>query len=145
MACLLCDWMKFQNSLAGFNRGRRTGASMSKADEADRDERLKKIDIDNALFLKRLEFYNGQQKDALAFTKEYGLFTLRELLILDGGAILAILTFIGNLYGRGILAQTLKIHDFAYPLMLFTLGLVLTIIASILCDCVIDLLCVWRG
>jgi hypothetical protein len=103
----------------GFNAGARRGATMPKADDADRDERLKKIDHENAVNLKRLEFDYALRRDALAYTKEYGLFTLKSCLILNGGAILAMLTFIGNLYGRGISTHTLKIHDFNCALMIY--------------------------
>jgi len=65
------------------------------------------------------------------FTKDYGLFTLRSCLLLNGGAILAMLAFIGNLYGHATATPSLELHDFNYAIGLFGLGLVATVVASI--------------
>jgi hypothetical protein len=69
--------------------------------------------------LKRMEQLWALRRDALQFTKDYGLFTLRSCLALNGGAILAILAFIGNLYGRTQYVPSFKLHDFGYAIAMF--------------------------
>jgi hypothetical protein len=97
----------------------------------DKDLRLKKLDHEHAEYLKRMELDWSLRRDALQYTKEYGLFTLRSCLVLNGGAIVAILAFIGNLYGRGTASPPVRIHDLDLALFLFVAGLVAVIVASI--------------
>src|ERR1700719_4602115 len=81
---------------------------------------------------KRLESAWARRREIAEFTKDYSLFTLRSLVVLNGGAILATLAFIGNLYGRaGTAEPALRIADFGRPILTFTFGLVTTILAGI--------------
>jgi hypothetical protein len=93
----------------------------------ERELRLKKLDHEHDEYVKRLDQEWALPRDALQFTKDYGLFTLRSCLVLNGGAMLA---FVGNLYGHAT-AGSIKLHDFGYAIGLFTLGLIATVVASI--------------
>ena len=96
-----------------------------------RESELKKLDHDHDERMKCMEQEWALRRDAMQFTKDYGLFTLRSCLLLNGGAILAMLAFIGNLYGHTTATPSLKLHDFNYAIGLFVLGLVATVVASI--------------
>jgi len=96
-----------------------------------RERELKKLDHEHDEHMKRMEQEWALRRDAVQFTKDYGLFTLRSCLLLNGGAILAMLAFIGNLYGRTSATPSLTLHDFNYAIGLFGLGLVATVVASI--------------
>jgi len=105
----------------------------SEAAPADlaRERELKKLDHEHDEHMKRMEQEWALRRDAMQFTKDYGLFTLRSCLLLNGGAILAMLAFIGNLYGHATATPSLELHDFNYAIGLFGLGLVATVVASI--------------
>src|SRR5882672_5609649 len=96
----------------------------------EKELRLKKLAHEHDEYVKRMDQEWALRRDALQFTKDYGLFTLRSCLVLNGGAILAMLAFVGNLYGHAT-QGSIKLHDFGYAIGLFTLGLVVTVMASI--------------
>src|SRR5712692_6036822 len=87
-------------------------------------------DLDHELALKRIDHEASLRRDALQFTKEYGIFMLRSCLILNGGAILALLGLLGTLHGR----QTPSLHppmrEFVGAFYLFGIGLVSATLAS---------------
>jgi hypothetical protein len=89
-------------------------------DEFERQLWLKKLDHEHEERMKQMDQEWGRGRDALQFTKDYSLFTLRSLLVLNGGAILAMLAFIGNLYGHAA-ATPFNLHDFRYVIALFGL------------------------
>jgi hypothetical protein len=80
--------------------------------------------------MKRLESAWARRREIAEFTKDYSLFALRSLIVLNGGAILATLAFIGNLYGRAE-HPALKIVDLNRPLIIFAFGLVATVVAAV--------------
>jgi hypothetical protein len=102
------------------------------ATPTDAERGLKKLDHEHDEYMKRMEQEWALRRDAMQFTKDYGLFTLRSCLVLNGGAILAMLAFIGNLYGHTTTTSSYpKLHDFSRAIAIFGLGLVATVIASI--------------
>ena len=98
--------------------------------EFERAQRLRAIDQAHERHMRWIEQESLLQRDALHFTKEFGLFTLRACFILNGGAILALLAFIGNVYGR-VGESGLKLQDFRLPLALFAAGLVASVFSSV--------------
>jgi len=70
-------------------------------------------------------------RDAVNLTKEYGIFTLRTCLILNGGAILAILGLLGSLLGKAQGPATIKLAEFLLPFYSFGFGLAVAAFASI--------------
>jgi hypothetical protein len=98
--------------------------------EFERARRLRAIDQAHERHMRWIDQESLLQRDALRFTKEFGLFTLRACFILNGGAILALLAFIGNVYGR-LGDSGLKPQDFRLPLCLFAAGLVASVFSSI--------------
>ncbi len=69
-------------------------------------------------------------REAVKLTKEYGIFTLRLCMIINGGAILAVLTLLGSLLSHGPQSPTVKLAEFVAPFRFFGLGLVTAVIAA---------------
>ncbi|HXW26222.1 MAG TPA: hypothetical protein VEK73_15870 [Xanthobacteraceae bacterium] len=97
--------------------------------EFEQQNALKRLDHKHDADMRLLKNAWLRRRDAAQLTKDYGLFTLRSLILLNGGAILAMLALIGNLYGRAA-DPPLRITDFRGPLILFTFGLIATLFAS---------------
>jgi hypothetical protein len=64
--------------------------------EFGRQRILKDLDHEHEEAMKRLENAWLRRRTAAEFTKDYSLFALRSLFVLNGGAIVAMLAFIGN-------------------------------------------------
>lgn len=64
--------------------------------------------------------------------KEYGQLTLRTIFLLNGGAILALLTFIGGTIGKSTGTTTLAPALFVAPFGKYVAGLVCTVISMLL-------------
>jgi hypothetical protein len=96
----------------------------------EHQQRVRSIDHAHDRHMRWIDLESSRQRDALQFIKEFGLFTLRACLVLNGGAILSLLAFIGNVYGRA--GETgLKLQDFTLAFSLFAAGLVATVLSSI--------------
>jgi len=78
----------------------------------------------------QIDISAGLHRDAVQLTKEYGIFTLRTCLLLNGGAILAILGLLGSLLGRGQQPPIIRLAEFVFPFYSFGLGLVAAVIAA---------------
>ena len=98
--------------------------------EFNRARRLRAIDHAHERHMRWIDQESLLQRDALQFTKEFGLFTLRACFILNGGAILSLFAFIGNVYSRSG-ESGVKLQDFRLPLCLFAAGLVASVFSSI--------------
>jgi hypothetical protein len=98
--------------------------------EFERARRLREIDHAHERHMRWIDQESLLQRDSLQFTKEFGLFTLRACFILNGGAILSLFAFIGNVYSRSG-ESGLKLQDFKLPLCLFAAGILASVFSSI--------------
>jgi hypothetical protein len=73
----------------------------------------------------------SSRRDAVQFTKEFSLFILRTCILLNGGAILAILTLLSTLVSHPDAAIVIRLRDVKIALALFAAGLIATLIAGI--------------
>jgi hypothetical protein len=81
--------------------------------------------------LKQYEHELSSERDAVQFTEEFSLFVLRSCVVLNGGAILAILSLLGTLVSH---PESLIVVSFVYvrvALSMFAAGLVTTVIAGV--------------
>lgn len=81
--------------------------------------------------LKRYEHELSSKRDAVQFTKEFSLFVLRSCVVLNGGAILAILSLLGTLVSHPKSLIAVTFYYVKVALCLFAAGLVATVIAGV--------------
>lgn len=79
---------------------------------------------------------HAERTQAMQFLKDYGQETLKNLVLLHGGSIVAVLTFLGTLFSKGEPAQlriaAATLNAVMPALVLFGLGLVFAVAASAL-------------
>ena len=68
------------------------------------------------------------QRDALQYTKDYGLFVLRTCILLNGGAIIALLTVVTHQSDQPIIT----LNTVRCSILLLVFGLVLAVVAAVL-------------
>jgi hypothetical protein len=81
--------------------------------------------------LKQYEHELSSERDAVQFTKEFSLFVLRSCVVLNGGAILAILSLLGTLASHAESSIVVRFWYVKIALSLFAAGLVATVISGI--------------
>jgi hypothetical protein len=88
-------------------------------------------DVANDRDLARYEHELSSERDAVGFTKEFSLFVLRSCVVLNGGAILAILSLLGTLVSHPESLIAIKFFYVKISLALFAAGLVATVLAGV--------------
>jgi hypothetical protein len=92
---------------------------------------IKQRDMPSDRVEKLYEHELSSARDAIQLTKEYSLFVLRTCVVLNGGAILAILTLLSTLVSHPDAVIVVKFFYVKIALVLFAAGLVATLIAGI--------------
>jgi hypothetical protein len=94
----------------------------------DREQALEKEKLDREhLFESRKEYARQVLEYALQFDrhlKEYGQLALRSIFLLNGGAVLALLTFIGSSIGKSVGSTSVLPSMFVSAFVLYCAGLV---------------------
>jgi hypothetical protein len=79
----------------------------------------------------RLEHERALERDALQLTKDFSLFVLRTCVILNGGAILALLSLLGSIITHQPSSAVISLTAVRISIGLFAIGLVLTVLAGV--------------
>lgn len=80
-----------------------------------------------------LEVYKANREEGRVLQRaaaDYALLTLRTLILLNGGASIGVLTYLGNVWSKGAPGALVSAHSAAPGLIFFILGLVYGTLSS---------------
>lgn len=70
------------------------------------------------------------ERDARTFSKDFGASTIQSLILINGGAIIALLSFLASTEIKTIIASNVQIYQIYWTFLGFSLGLIFAVVGG---------------